>query len=491
MSLKLLAVLLVSFSCNAQSLEIKESSNGLPYLSFDNAPAFGYGASPQHILTYLPAGNGNDYKKWVEWAHAYQMNHVRSYPPSSTVKSPSLNLFQRAEGNKFNLNKFNQPYFDELRRACLLMKEKGFFVHLQLWQSVAWKKQWIHNYYNPDNNVNHDISQHAGPGEFMVVTNPLLLTHQKEYVTKILDTTADLGNVYFDIANEIGNGTGKSHEWILEILSTIRQWEKVNDRRVLVTINDEGGVRVKNIADIFDKTDLIIKDLGRWDEHVDAQRDYKKPTASVRNIDWDYTKKQRQYFFSDNNLEVNTDSDLQIRGRKYWWRMYMAKVQMAGAYADSYDEVRTYPGAQLVNNILKVFGFDDGLPRIMKPSYNLNTLSEDNFVYFRDFIQNTHDFPSLQAYDDVVKNHPAAHNYCLQSSNEALIYLESPNGNSGYSYPETRATLTQLLLGDGNHAGYYYHPASGKKIEFQAVISNNTTQLNIPSFDDDLAIYIH
>ena len=94
MLLKLFALLIVSFSCNAQNIEIKESNNGWPYLSFGNAPAFGYGASPQHILTYLPSGNGNDYRAWVEWAHKYQMNHVRSYPPSIVVKDPSLNLFQ-------------------------------------------------------------------------------------------------------------------------------------------------------------------------------------------------------------------------------------------------------------------------------------------------------------------------------------------------------------------------------------------------------------
>ena len=42
----------------------------------------------------------------------------------------------------------------------------------------------------------------------MVLKNSILLEHQKKYVQKILDVTADLGNVYFDIANEIGNGTG-------------------------------------------------------------------------------------------------------------------------------------------------------------------------------------------------------------------------------------------------------------------------------------------
>lgn len=477
----------------AGGLDIQTSANGMPYITYNNAPAFGYGASPQHILTYLPTGNGNDYQAWLDWARKYGMNHVRSYPPSFIVEAPSINLFERASAgsDKFDLTQFNEDYFEELLQACRMMRDNGFFVHFQLWQAVSWKKQWQKNYYNPENNINPDISQHAGPGEFMTINNPALLEHQISYVNKILDTVASLGNVYFDIANEIGNGTDSDKKWVLKILGAIRQWEKKNNQKILVTINDEGGKRITGIEEIFNKSDLIIKDLGRWDEHVQAQKKYNKPTISVRNIDWDYIKKQRQYFFADDNLEINEDKNLQIRGRKYWWRMYMAKVQMAGAYSDSYDAISTFPGAQLINKILITLGISNGLPKMMKRSYDLNTLTENNFVNFKNFIQKIHDFPSLQTYYDIVKNHPAAHNYCLQSPKEVVIYLESPNGRSGYAYPKTQALLTHILLTDGEYTGYYYHPASGVKTEFKTVISNNTTILNIPDFSDDLAIYIH
>ena len=47
--------------------------------------------------------------------------------------------------------------------------------------------------------------------------NPILLDHQKQYVKKILDATGDLGNVFYDLMNEIGNGTGISEDWVREI----------------------------------------------------------------------------------------------------------------------------------------------------------------------------------------------------------------------------------------------------------------------------------
>jgi hypothetical protein len=490
--LAIVLALTVTTAANAEGLTVKFSTQGKAYIAYNNTPAFGYGASPQNILTYLPSGNGNNYKIWLDWANKNQMNHVRSYPPSIIVPQPAVNLFHNAHDNKnkFDLNKLNQTYFDELRRACQLMKKKGFFVHLQLWQAVAWKSHWQHNYYNPLNNINSDVSQHAGPGEFMVLKNPLLLEHQKQYVYKVLDATADLGNVYFDIANEIGNGTGSHGQWVMEILNAMRQWENKNDRKILITINDEGGVRVEEIENIFEKLDLIIKDLGRWDEHVTAQREYRKPSLSVRNIDWDYKTKERQYFARADNLELNENNKLQTRGRKYWWRMYMAKVQMAAAYADTYDEIKELPGAWLAEKILNKLGVSNLMPSKMVASYKLNNLAENNFVHFRNFIDNIVDYPNLLPYDDIVKGHPAKHNYCLQSSKEIVIYLESPNGNAGYTYPETQVSLTGLMIKDGSYSGFYYHPESGKKIAFEILISNNKAKLLIPGFKDDLAIYI-
>ena len=489
---KAFVLLLLSFSCSAQQLELRESQNGTTYISYANAPAFGYGASPQNILTYLPTGNGNDYRDWLQWAEKYKMNHVRSYPPSFAVETPAINIYQYAAGerNKFDLTKFDNRYFDELRHACKLMNDHGFFVHLQLWQSISWKRHWDKNYFNPINNINPDISKHAGPGEFMVLKNSILLEHQKKYVQKILDVTADLGNVYFDIANEIGNGTGNDKKWVLEILNTIRQWENKNGHKVLVTINDEGGQRVTGIDEIFKKSDLIIKDLGRWDEHVDTQLEYKKPTISVRNIDWNYKSRKRLYFHGANSLETSSNKKIQTRGRKYWWRMYMARVQMAAAYADTYDKMNTYPGAHLAYKILKKLGFSNLIPEKMTESYSLNTLAEDNFVHFRNFISNIQDYPSLLPYNNIVKDHPAAHNYCLQSSNEIVIYLESPNGNAGYLYPGTLVSLTNLLLSDGSYTGHYYNPDSGIITVFETLIFNGNTKLKIPGFNDDLAIYI-
>ncbi|MBW2166577.1 MAG: hypothetical protein JRG74_10955 [Deltaproteobacteria bacterium] len=473
-------------------MEITENIVNSGYLVYAGKPIFPYGPSPQNILTYLPRGNGNDVSDWINWAKKFGINNVRSYPPSTKVGEPATNVFEKstADPGKFDLNLFNDRYFEELRKACLLLKQHNIIVHLQFWQAVYWKKVWEDCYYNPKNNINPDISTHAGPGEFVTMKNPALLDHQKRYVLKILDATGDLGNVFYDIMNEIGNGTGTSEEWVREIINTIHHWETNNKIDVLLTLNDEGGMRMGDFSLECDGLDMIVKDLGRYDEHVNAKSQYHKPTISVRNIDYDYQLKKRGYFAGKYNLEVNTDGNLQTRGRKYWWRMFMAGVQIAGGYADTYSKKDTSFFFKAAHKMTKKVGISKFFPLESKASYPLNQLSEENFIHFRRFVDQICDYQYLRPSSGILVGHPARHSYCLQSEKKAIIYIESPNGRAGFNYVQTKAKLTNLMLEDGHYQGTYYFPANGRKETFLIELEAGEGELLMPSFKDDLAIII-
>ena len=167
-------------------MTIRTTTRNPACLFYGDEPVHAFGPSPQNILTYLPKGNGNNISDWVNWAVKFGVNHVRSYPPSIKVAEPAQNIFEKSneDPNKFDLDKFNQRYFDELRKACLLLREKGFIVHLQLWQAVYWKKHWRDNYYNPKNNINPDISKHAAPKEFVTMKNSHIAESSKAVCKK-------------------------------------------------------------------------------------------------------------------------------------------------------------------------------------------------------------------------------------------------------------------------------------------------------------------
>jgi hypothetical protein len=48
--------------------------------------------------------------------------------------------------------------------------------------------------------------------------------------------------------------------------------------------------------------DLVVKDLGRYDEHVTDYTHSGKPTISVQNIDYNHSQEKRFYFSGPNNL---------------------------------------------------------------------------------------------------------------------------------------------------------------------------------------------
>jgi hypothetical protein len=479
----------VAASCQ---LAVSSEWGSPPVLTFKGEPTIAYGPSPQHILTYLPRGNGEDYTAWLDWAIRYGYGNVRSYPPSIIVESPAINLFEFAPGNtgKVDLNKFNDAYFHELRKACRQFERFGIIVHLQLWQAVHWKKKWEENYYNPRNNINPDISRHAGPQEFSTTANPLLLKHQIAYVNRIIDATANLGNVFYDIMNEIGNGTAANREWVDAIITSIRQKEKDNGIRVLLTLNDEGGRRMGDASLNHPQLDLIIKDSGRYDEHVKTSQQFGKPTISVRNIDFNFAKKRRLYFFGPNNLEINSDAELQIRGRKYWWRMYMAGAAAAAGYADSISTAETSLMHRLTATIYAFFGRLEMQTVPREASYRSNTLAENQFRHFKTFIDKVGHSAGLRPVAGVLSDHPVANSYCLQNGQRAIIYLESPNGEAGYSYPPRSAKLEGLNLCDGEFTMLVYHPGTGDQSTVRMDVHKGRASIQLPEFKDDLALLI-
>jgi len=474
-------------------LTVTSESGNPPILTFKGKPVRAYGPSPQHILTYLPRGNGEDYADWLDWAVRFGYGNVRSYPPSIVVNPPAINLFERASVNpdKFNLNQFNDAYFRELRKACRQFERAGIVVHLQFWQSVHWKKKWTENYYNPLNNVNPEIAAHAGPQEFSTIANPLLLKHQIAYVHRVIDATADIGNVFYDIMNEIGNGTAANREWVDVIISAIRQKEKEDGIRVLLTLNDEGGRRMGDFSIAHPHLDLIIKDSGRYSDHVETFRQFGKPTVSVRNIDFNAAKKQRLYFYGSNNLEINKDSLLQTRGRKYWWRMYMARVAAAAGYADSVSIADTEWVPRLASKLSGLIGWSDSLTHQRKAAYRLNTLAETHFKHFNTFVEDAGDPTGLRPAQRVVIDHPVANSYCLHNDARAIIYLESPNGEAGHHYPPGHATIQGLSLHDGVYNMRVYQPDSGQQSNVKVDVHQGRISIRLPAFRDDLALLIH
>lgn len=467
-------------------LEVVETS-ARPIIEYGGEPVLAFGPSPQNLLTYLPRGNGNSVEHWLEWVKQYPLKHVRSYPPSVEVGPTAIDLFlpSRQDPEKFDLSRLNPEYFEALGNACKALRKHGVIVHLQLWQAVAWKKNWDDSYYHPANNTNPELAHLGGPEQFSTTGNAELLEHQRGYVHAILDATGHLGNVYYDLMNEIGNGTAASAEWSNEILAFIAEWEREHRREVLVTLNDEGGKRMGDYSIDHPELDLVVKDLGRFEEHVTAQRLTGKPTVSVRNIEWDPIAARRTYFFGSKNLELTEDPDLHSRGRRYWWRMFISGVQLAGGYADA---GRVYHSRWLeAIDELEILPWSLGS---RQPTYDRTNTTERSLAQLYDFTRRVSNYRELLPRSGT-SDHPVPNVYYLQSPEEAIIYLEIHAGNAGREYGPESSIFSGLATRNGRYRVEGFDPSTGEQSDLGRVeVHDGVTRINIPGFVDDYAVHL-
>jgi hypothetical protein len=164
--------------------------------------------------------------------------------------------------------------------------------------------------------------------------------------------------------------------------------------------------------------------------------------------------------------------------------MFMAGVQFAGGYAESYYQKNLSWYADIV---LRKLGMPEFLSK-NEISYRLNLFAEENFVKFKKFINQIPGYRHLMSSSGVLIGHPVKNSYVLQFENQAIIYLESPNGEAGFNYSLKQAKLIGYRLPDGIWSDSFYSPATGKRSKFTIRLKNGESDLKLPAFIDDLPI---
>jgi hypothetical protein len=120
---------------------------------------------------------------------------------------------------RFDLEKFNPPFWQRLRDYLERSEENGVVVAIEVWEDVGvrYENQWYSSPWNPRNNINYGISQMpmSSPsvgGVFATIpmyqtvpelnNREIALGYQRLYADKLLETTHDLPNVLYCLGNE-------------------------------------------------------------------------------------------------------------------------------------------------------------------------------------------------------------------------------------------------------------------------------------------------
>ena len=203
---------------------LANSEPGYPWEDYlDFAQARGY--------TLLRLGPTEPYVADVNGPYAY----LRTGPGTAADGGP-----------KFDLSQFDSDYFDTLRRRVIEAGNAGLYVLVCLWQ--GWSLQdngegnpWPRQPFNSANNINSidgDYYDSDGNGEETRETRSgtmyeSILSLNRAYAAKVIDTVGDLENVLWEISNEDPESSEGS-TWTESMIDYIRAVEAVRPRQHLI-----------------------------------------------------------------------------------------------------------------------------------------------------------------------------------------------------------------------------------------------------------------
>ena len=129
---------------------------------------------------------------------------------------------------RFDLEKFDERYFERLRQRVVAANRRGIYVSVMLFE--GWEARfaqaplgWHAHPFAHGNNVNGiaaDANRDGRGFEYFTLGRPGVLAFQRAYARHVVETVADLPNVLFEISNE---ADVSSHDWQLAMARTVRR----------------------------------------------------------------------------------------------------------------------------------------------------------------------------------------------------------------------------------------------------------------------------
>jgi hypothetical protein len=212
--------------------------------TWQNFQDIGYaGAKPfdwQGYLDFMKQHHHNFMRLWV-WEHPERQAWTEETVYNSPMPYLRTGKELAADGKpKFDLDQFNQAYFDRLRQRVTEAGERGIYVSVMLFQGWSLNKTGSPNgnpFYAHPLNARNNIQQLGAAETNQDEDDPALKTlhgmgnlqvlrYQEAYVRKVIETVNDLDNVLYEIINE-----GGATAWQYHMIDFIHQTESMMPKK--------------------------------------------------------------------------------------------------------------------------------------------------------------------------------------------------------------------------------------------------------------------
>ncbi|MCF7668824.1 MAG: cellulase family glycosylhydrolase [Verrucomicrobia bacterium] len=212
-----------------------------------------------------------DYKTYFRTLHEDGLNNTRTFSGAYVEPQGAFNIARNTlapgphkficpwarsgepgytgGGNKFDLTKWNQAYFERLRDFVATAAEYDVIVEMNLFCPFYGEEQWKLSPQNTINNIN-GISDIERTQAYTLDKNGNLLKFQEEMTQKIVTELNQFDNLYYEICNEPYFG-GVTMEWQYHIAEIIRDTESRLPKKHLISrnvANDKAKVTDPNPA---------------------------------------------------------------------------------------------------------------------------------------------------------------------------------------------------------------------------------------------------
>lgn len=328
-----------------------------------------------------------DWNRYLEFLTAQDFNYVRNWviwstgsgamaPRNDAIASPMP--YERVPGrgkardgrDKFDLDRFNEAFFERMRRRCEDLGQRGVYVSIMLFEvygflegeAVGDPKQtlWDGNVFNRANNVNGIHTDDNGDGkgiEFFYTRDPRVLALQKQYVRKVIETVNDLDNVFYEIANEL-----HAPQWQHDMIAFIKACERTRPKQHLILMSPGGRTAMGRWTQmprrlVVDSGADCFAVAGSWNSRAYRQKnppanDVGKPgivdmdhvSAGSSDVGFVWSAFTRGYHF---NLYDKPFESPEAEGPA--WERVRANVSQTVAYARRMDLSQTWPRGDLAS----------------------------------------------------------------------------------------------------------------------------------------------
>ena len=346
----LLSIVLLSLYSTAQ---IKLDSENPHYFNYKNRPTILI-ASGEH---YGSVVNLNfDYKKYLTTLKKIGLNHTRiflgdyfendgAFCIKNNTLNPKDNLicpWKRSEikgyslgGNKFDLNQWNDNYFNRLKDYLKYAEKNDIIVEVVLFFAS-------HNIENSPfyykNNVNNIDKIKAN--QYMTLENGNLLKQQEQYCKKIVTEINQFDNVIYNIANEPWFDNQEYPGFSSPTTTATKKWIERVSEWIIITEKELSKKHILSIDYCNEGKVIPIEELNSYFKNISIfNHHYDKNAMSVQ---LNYKSINKVFSFNETGLMPPSTPQYRIQGWKY-----------------------IFNGGALYNNLDFTFqvGFEDGTGR--------------------------------------------------------------------------------------------------------------------------------